>query len=603
MMNVDENQENTSHVLPPSFGLLKTIFLLAPTLFFLFAICQTSQANEDKAARSLAPIISLLLDANTQENISQAEAARFLTQATFGPTYADIVRLSQSSSYQNWLNQQYVMPTTKTVDYAGSQNWVSNYPLIIAGAYNSSMLNVMLNAPDQLRQRVAYALSQIFVVSLDVNNGIAERPLFYLDYYDLLAEHAFGNYRDLLEAVTLNDVMGFYLTMRLNAPANTQVGPVNHPAAFFVTSPDENYAREIMQLFSIGLVELNVDGTPKLQNGEPIPSYTQDTVENLARVFTGWNYKSDTSNSFFNLGIPSDTRPMVSFDGFHDKGSKRLLRGLVTPPNRSARQDLEVALDNIFDHPNVGPFISKLLIQHLVTSNPTPEYVARVARIFNDNGRGVRGDLKAVVNTILLDIESRNGHQSLPNLFGKYKEPFIKQLAIWRGMNARRRLNRNLFTPYDDIFLDRLGQFPLRAKSVFNFYQPDFSSGIFRERALVSPVGQLLDTQSLIAITSSHEEYIQRHHDNAENDFANSTTDLLLDTSVWEALIPDDLSSVDDLIDRLDLVFMAGNMSDEMRDILKSVHSGAEYQVTDKWRIVIDLLNIIALSPQYAIQK
>ncbi len=557
-----------------------------------------------RVQNALPAIIDLLL--REEESVSEEAAARFLTQTTFGPTYADIVALT-NTSLESWLDRQYALPITKTVDYAQSQGWISNYPLIISRSHDSSLLNVMLSAPDQLRHRVAYALSQIFVVSLDVNNGMQERPVFYLDYHDLLAENAFGNYRDLLEKITLNDVMGFYLTMRLNAPANTQVGPVNHPSAFFVTSPDENYAREIMQLFSIGLVELNIDGTPKLDSsGEQIPSYTQETVENFARVFTGWNYQSanPNSNSFFNLGIPSDTRPMRSFDSFHDKGTKRLLNGVVLPPNQTAQQDLELALDNIFNHPNVGPFIGKLLIQHLVTSNPTPAYVARVARVFNNNGRGVRGDLKAVVNAILLDDEARNGHKTLPNRFGKYKEPFIKQLTMWRAMNARRKVtNRNLFDAYDDVFLDRLGQFPLRAQSVFNFYQPDFSVGLFRQLGLVAPVAQLFDTQSLIGIATAYEEYIQRHHDNAGNDFATSNSDLLLDTADWEALIPNDLSSIEALIDRMDLVFMAGAMTEEMRQVLRDMHSGPSYQVTDKWRIVIDLLNVIMLSPQFSVQK
>jgi len=282
---------------------------------------------------------------------------------------------------------------TKTVEYAESQNWVTNYPLIVSGSARSSLLNVMLTAPDQLRQRMAYALSQIFVVSLDVNNGISERPLFYLDYYDLLGENAFGNYRDLLEKVTKNSVMAYYLTLNLNAPAGTQVGPVNHPGSFFVSSPDENYAREVLQLFSIGLVELNIDGTPVMDGEEPVASYTQETVENFARVFTGWNYQAGETpetSSFFNLGIPQDTKPMIAFDEFHDKGEKTLLNNVTLRANQSAEKDLDDALDNIFNHPNVGPFISKLLIQHFVTSNPSPSYVARVAQIFNNNGDFLR---------------------------------------------------------------------------------------------------------------------------------------------------------------------------------------------------------------------
>jgi len=279
------------------------------------------------------------------------------------------------------------------------------------------------------------------------------------------------------------------------------------------------------------------------------------------------------------------------------------------PGGQTAVQDLEMALDNIFEHPNVGPFISKLLIQHLVTSNPTPGYVERVARVFNDNGDNVRGDLKAVVRSILLDEEARNGHKTLPNQFGKFKEPLIRQMALWRGMKARRKIsNRNLFDAYDDVFLERFNQIPLRAPSVFNFYQQDFvPSNVFRSNNMVAPVAQLMNTESVIGIATAYEEYIKRHHDDAGNDFANSVDDLLLNTQEWQALIPDDLSSVDDLIERLNIVFLGGSMTNEMRNVLRSVHAtsnpNSSYVVQHKWEIVIDLLNIIILSPQFSVQK
>lgn len=583
-----------------------------PLIVVAMLLCISTANAQTKKSEALTPVISYLLfeDFGPGNTMPVQDAARFLIQSTFGPTYGDIAELS-NSSFQAWLNRQYALPVTKTVAYAESQGWIENYPLMIARSADSSLLNVMLRAPDQLRQRVAYALSQIFVVSRDVSNGIHERPLFYLDYYDMLAENAFGNYRELMERVTLHDVMGFYLTMRLNAPANTQVGPIGHPSAFFVTASDENYARELMQLFSIGLIELNIDGTPKLLDGQPIPTYTQDTIENFARVFTGWNYQSSNPNgsSFFNLGIPNDTRPMISFDNFHDKEPKKLLNNVVLPANQTAVQDLEMALDNVFNHPNVGPFVSQRLIQHLVTSNPTPGYVERIARVFNDNGDGVRGDLKAVINAILLDTEARNGHRTLPNQFGKFKEPFIRQMSLWRGLEARRKLNnRNLFSSYDDNFLDRFKQAPLWSPTVFNFYQPDFSPpGVLRENGLLAPVAQLMDTESVIGIATVYEEYVQRHHDDANNSFASSPSALLLNTSDWQALIPDDLSSVDQLIERLDVVFLAGGMSEEMRDVLRAVHAStnpdSNYLVQSKAQIVIDLLNIVMLSPQFSIQK
>lgn len=582
---------------------------------FVFFICiATSAPAQTPRATKIAPIISYLLlaDSTGQQQMSKEDAARFLIQTTFGPTYKDIVSLS-NRSFDQWLTTQMSLPISHTVDYLESHNWVTSFPLVLSRATDSALLNTMLEAPDQLRQRVAYALSQIFVVSREVSNGVDERPLLYLDYYDLLADNAFGNYRDLLEKVTLNSVMGFYLTMKLNAPAGTQVGPPSHPASFFVTSPDENYAREVMQLFSVGLIRLNNDGTPTLDNGKTIPTYTQTTIENFARVFTGWNFQSanPSSTGFFNLGVPQDFRPMISFDDFHDTDSKVLLRGETLPANQGAVKDLGDALDNIFNDPNVGPFISKLLIQHLVTSNPTPAYVNRVANVFNgDNMDGspnprLRGDLGAVIRTILLDVEARNGHQTLATQFGKYKEPYIRQLSMWRGLNARRKTNNNtLWGAYYDVFSKRLKQKPLRAANVFNFYQPDFSPpGVLTQQQLLAPEGQLLDIESVIGIATTFEEYIQRHHDDANNDFANSTTGMLIDITEYQALVPPDLRNPEELIDRLNLVFMAGAMTDEMRQVLLEIHDPDLYSPSQKWNVVIDLANVIFLSPQYWVQK
>ena len=561
----------------------------------------------------MSPIINYLLlsDSAGGENMSLEDASRFLIQTTFGPTYEDIVALS-NSSFNSWIDTQMRLPATHTVAYADSQGWISNFPLLSdTRVADSAILNVMLKANDQLRQRVAYALSQIFVVSMDNNNGTDRRRILFLDYYDMLLDNAFGNYRDLLEEVTLNNVMGFYLTMKLNAPANTQVGAVGGSNSFFVRSPDENYAREIMQLFSVGLNKLNLDGTPVIANGEMIPSYTQDTIENFARVFTGWNYQTATGTEFLNTGFPMDFRPMRSWDEFHDKEAKTLLRGVVIPANQTAVQDLDDALDNIFNDPNVAPFISKLLIQHLVTSNPTPAYVQRTANVFNGNRPNgasnpslERGNLGAVIKALLLDTEARNGHVTMPNSFGKFKEPFIRQMAMWRGVYARRRTeNNNLFGAYFDRFSVRLGQKPLTARSVFNFYQSDFSpSGVMTANQLLAPESQLFDLESVIRIASTFEEYTQIHHDDGPTTFSDSSTSILLNTVRYQQLLPNDLNA-EDLVERLNLVFMAGAMSDEMKQILLDVHDPSLYLVDEKWRVVIDLINIILLSPQYWVQK
>ncbi len=254
--------------------------------------------------------------------------------------------------------------------------------------------NNTIDGADQLRQRVAFALSEILVVS---NRPIElQRSQFAMaDYYDTLSQHAFGNYRDLLEDITLHAVMGIYLGHVKNEKADPERN----------IRPDENYAREVMQLFSIGLHKLNLDGTP-IMNAEdkPEPAYGQFEVQEFARIFTGWNYAGVTWSR--GHGGADNTLPMEPHEEFHDTEAKQLLEGAPIPAGQTARQDLEAALDNIFNHPNVGPFIGKLLIQRLVTSNPSPAYVSRVASKFNDNGQGIRGDMFAVVKAILIDLEA-----------------------------------------------------------------------------------------------------------------------------------------------------------------------------------------------------
>jgi len=529
-------------------------------------------------------------------SIAPLEASRFLIQATFGPSFEKINSLT-NTTYVEWINQQMQLPPTRAVEYAESQGWV-DFPLLSNSlGRDSAFLNLHINAEDQLRQRMAYALSQIFVVSNQSGIAIEERPLFFLDYYDILVDNAFGNYRELLERVTLNDVMGSYLNTMLNRKRDVSVG---------VLRPDENYAREVMQLFSIGLFELNIDGTLKLNaEGNPIPTYGLNTIENFARVFTGWNYQSDTATEFYNLGLPPDTRPMRSWDEFHDMGEKTLLNGTVLPAGQTAVQDLEQALDNLFEHPNVGPFIGKQLIQRFVSSNPSPEYVARIARVFNDNGSGVRGDLGAVLKAILLDDEARNGYITMPNRFGKFKEPYIRLIALWRAFDAQRIDSNNIFSSYVKAFLRRLKQFPLESPTVFNFYQNDFSpSGELSQANLLAPEIQLLDSESVVSMATAFYEFtIRQHNETPQNQVLGGGATIQLQTQAFQELVSQDLMDREDLVDRLDLLLLAGSMPDEMRDILLGVHSQADYTVQEKWEIVIDLTNIIVQSPYYHLQR
>jgi hypothetical protein len=348
---------------------------------------------------------------------SSSDTVRFLEQATFGPTPAEVTRV-QGTGLRAYLNEQFNLPSssypTLTLMPTDSSQGCPTGSAATCGRDNYSMYPLQLrffqnalSGNDQLRQRVAFALHQIFVVS---GNEVSQ-PSWMSPYLQTIDRNAFGNYRQLLQEITLNPGMGLYLDMLGNSRSN----------------PNENYAREILQLFSVGLDKLNIDGTPQLDGqGNRIPTYDQTTITNFARVFTGWRLAAPkvtvingVSNNVLNYQDPM----IVTSENNHDTAQKILLDGAVLPAGRNSTQDLAAALDNIFNHPNVGPFIGRQLIQHLVTSNPSPAYVERVARVFNNNCAGLyadspcsgaRGDLKAVVTAILLDPEARGDVKTDP---------------------------------------------------------------------------------------------------------------------------------------------------------------------------------------------
>ena len=383
---------------------------------------------------------------NSTNGVSATAAARLLEQSTFGPTPA-LIQHVQQVGLQAFLNEQYAAtsstypPPTSTQDISVvKQRFFSN----------------ALTGQDQLRQRVAWALAQIFVVS---NQKIGD-PTAFSSWMTMLQKDAFANYSTLLNDVTLSPTMGNYLDMAGNDKPDPNSG----------AQPNENYAREVLQLFSIGLAQLNPDGTQQLDtNGLPIPTYTQDTIIGFAHVFTGWAYptKPGQSASFYNGEYYGG--PMIAFDNHHDTGAKLLLNGVTVPAGGTTQADVTAALQNIFNHPNVGPFISRQLIQHLVTSNPSPAYVSRVVAEFNDNGSGVRGDLKAVVNAILTDAEARRGDdptQTQPNN-GKLKEPLLFMMNLLRATNATSD-GANL-----NNYASAMKEEPFESPTVFNFYPPD----------------------------------------------------------------------------------------------------------------------------------
>jgi uncharacterized protein (DUF1800 family) len=401
---------------------------------------------------------------------SAADTARLLEQATFGVTASDVSHV-QSVGFSAYLAEQLAATASQYTGFSYTPHTApvgcQNDPATptdassICARDKYSLFQVQrqffINAikdPDQLRQRVAFALSQIFVVS-----GIEIYEAYGMaDYQNMLLNDAFGNFRDLLQDVTLSPVMGRYLDMAGNYKSDPARG----------TAPNENYGREVLQLCSIGLYELNPDGSQKLDgSGAPIPTYDQSVVIGFSAAFTGWTYaplpgaSSTASNPINYDGV------MIAFDSEHEPGTKTLLDGFTIPAGQTSAQDLKMALDDIFNHPNVGPFIGKQLIQHLVTSNPSPAYVGRISAVFADNGSGVRGDLGAVVKAILTDPEAR-GDTPATSGFGHLREPALFISSVLRSLGGQ-----------SDGVLPRsvssgMGQPIYSAGSVFNFYPPSF---------------------------------------------------------------------------------------------------------------------------------
>jgi len=376
-------------------------------------------------------------------------------EAGFSAPTADIATV-KTSGYAAWLDAQFALPVS-----AGHFDWMVERGYAVEANRNSfngldnSIWRKLMSAPDTLRQRVVLALSEIFVVSM---NGLPVqwRGLMGAAYLDLLEQHAFGNYRALLEAVTLSPAMGVYLNMRGNQKEDTRTGRV----------PDENYAREVMQLFTIGLVQLNADGSPKLgSDGKPLETYTQAQITELARVFTGWDYDGSSATD------PAYVRkPMVNTASRFATGAKKVL-GVDIPASADGAAAMRTAMDTLAEHANVGPFIGRQLIQRLVASHPSPAYVGRVAAVWANNGAGVRGDLKAVVRAVLLDAEARTASTALSA--GKLREPVLRLVQWARSFNAASPTGVwNIGDTTNPA--TRLGQSPLRSGSVFNFFRPGY---------------------------------------------------------------------------------------------------------------------------------
>ena len=513
------------------------------------------------------------------------DAARFLTQTTFGPARSEIDALV-GQPFSNWIDAQMALSassheseTYAELDRYGDPNFAGRPD---RQHRYGAFWNIAMRSEDQLRQRVALALSEIMVAS-DGNGTVYNWQAGLANYHDMLAKHAFGNFRDLLEDVTLHPIMGVYLSHLRNAKADPETGSV----------PDENFAREIMQLFSIGLVELHPDGTLKLDgNGLPIPTYDQDTITETAKVFTGWTFQQDNPQPWtFRWGDPNYTSPMMNYPAFHEDAAKTIVTGRVLPAGQGAVKDLKDTLDTLFEHPNTGPFISRQLIQRLVTSNPSPGYVYRVAQIFANNGAGERGDLGAVVKAILLDHEARASDAAALPGFGKVREPMVRMIGLWRALDLQVSAGQiYYFWSNSD-----LGQGPLSSPSVFNFFRPDYAPvGDLAAAGLFAPELQIHTDASAISVPNRLAVYAYSNW----GDPANREDDAIyLQIDELTAMWPDTGA----VIDELNLRLCAGSLTPATKDRILSAVEDLPSWVNSRQTITA-IIYLVATSPESAVQ-
>ncbi len=529
---------------------------------------------------------------------SPGETGRFLTQATFGATATEIESL-RDQSFDSWIAAQIAAPTGPP-----ALTYMDDRLVVLRAANANALLNgthfyeyfwrEATTAPDQLRQRVKFALSEIFVVSF-ADPVVDARGM--ASYYDMLGKNAFGNFRTLLEDVTLHPMMGLYLTHLGNIKEDPATG----------RTPDENYAREVMQLMSLGVFALNQDGTvQKDAAGNSVVSYTANDISELSKVFTGLSwFSANPSNATFTgsgRNNASYVTPMIHYPNFHSLSAKSFI-GTTIPASTVAdgAGDVKIALDTIFNHPNVGPFISKQLIQRLITSNPSPAYVSRVAGIFNNNGQGVRGDMAAVIRAVLMDAEARNMSAGADVNYGKIREPILRLGNLMRTFGATSVSNNWLIG--STSVSTALGQSPLASPSVFNFYRPGYSPPNTKigNAGLVAPEMQIVDEVTVAGYANTIQTVLTSG--------IGSGNDVRLSLTAEAALANDPAV----LTDRMNTVLLFGSMSSGLRQrIIDSVAGVAVPASTGTNQAAIDaaLLNrarlavyLTMVSPDYLIQR
>lgn len=559
-------------------------------------ITSSSQQSESNRTISGAGLVNDL-----------AGASRFMSHATLGADLEDLLYVD-ALGYEAWLDEQMNLPVSSYEDALEPIDDIAyDIYLELGGdpaeyytswqAFRFAWSHVIHTTPDVLRHKVALALSEILVVSSD--SDLLLRGFGLASYYDVLARHAFGNFEDLLMDVTLHPMMGFYLTYFNNPRSGLEEN----------VHPDENYAREIMQLFTIGLYELNQDGSRIIDDeGRFIPTYDNDDIKELAKIFTGlgmtdWGFEDINLDPGFGYPffLTDATLPMTMYEAFHEPGPKNLIGGFTVPAGQTGIEDVEMTINHLFNHPNVGPFICTRLIQHLVKSNPTPSYVERVANVFADNGNGVRGDLMAVVKAILLDEEARDCFWIYHPSNGKLKEPIQRHTQYTRGLRAE--TPNGWFWNQGFVYEALTGQFPMHAPSVFNFFLPDYEpNSAFADQNMVAPEFQIFNSTTSIG-------YFNYMYYMTLLDFNNeipqeSLDELGLVEQYTAVLNIPDLEAIannpEAVVDYLDLVLAQGNMSQETRDAI--IASSAP--LVDNPEFLLKMaLYLTMVSPDFAVMK
>jgi uncharacterized protein (DUF1800 family) len=539
----------------------------------------SSGAASASAAVSNTVTLGLGAPARPAVSDNKRAAARLLMQASFGPqSLADIESVEKQGAAA-WIDAQFAAP------WATHENYIDRVKL--AGEEvgeqhpNEAIWQNLIWGDARLRARVALALSEIMVIS---NIAPDQKNEALVSWMDMLYRNAFGNYRKLLEDVTLHPAMGYYLNMLGNDKEDLTTGRM----------PNENYAREVLQLFSIGLAELDPDGSVKRDGaGKAIPTYDQNIVQGFAAAFTGWNFAGNdvTRSEKFDHPEENWTQPMRAWSMRHSRGTKKLLGGVTLAAGQTAEKDLGGALDNIAAHANVAPFMSKRLIQFLVTSNPSPAYIARVGAVWNNNGLGERGDLKAVVRAILLDSEARS-FDANANTYGKVREPMVKFVHFVNAMQGRTKNNRNSIWWLDSPD-DYLGQSPLLAPSVFNFFSPAFTkAGAIAQAGLVVPELQMVTDTQVVGSANFFTRMINNHGVGFKEEYA-----VDFDTAQWESIASDTAR----FLEQLNWVWFAGGISAQTYDIIARAMNKIE--PSKKHERMELAFHLAVIAPEFSIQR